>query len=254
MMAHFMALILILLMPAMVIAFLSSSSSRIQCPRISYKSKYITCCHNFESTRRQQQRNHQLYSESTILYSNERNIIDAEFGVDPSNVDKGSIKDLFKNFLLSSQSKLFNILSSIKKANIFNKENITKLGFNVLLSYGWISNTFAITGVIISWVIFGKANNISPLAPGQWKKFLLVYAGVWAANNLLRPIRVSLSIVVAPIFEKFIYYLQAKFKVSRSAAVAIVVFLFNIVGSFSYLFVGLYVATSIAHVPLLHRP
>lgn len=235
-----------LLFPTVVIAWLSPSTTRFRSPVIRFASK----CRHYNFPR---PTNTNQQSKSVILYSNTRNIIDAEFcDISPSN-SKLSFYDSVKKFLYSSKTKLLNVLSTIKRKNIFNKESITKLGFNVLLSYGWISNTFAITGVIISWVIFGKANNISPLAPGQWKKFLLVYAGVWAANNLLRPIRVSLSILVAPIFEKFIYNLQDKFKFSRTASIAIVVFLFNIVGSFSYLFIGLYIATTIAHVPLLYK-
>lgn len=188
--------------------------------------------------------------KSLQLFANSDKIIDAEFS-DGSPVKKDG-------FLLSTvavaRKFLSNALTAIKENKIFTKDNVAKLGFNVLLSYGWISNTFSITGVIISWILFGKANKISPLAPGQWKGFLLVYAGVWAANNFLRPIRVSLSILAAPMFEKFIRNLQEKFKVSRSVAVAIVVFLFNIVGSFTYLFIGLYIATTITHVPLLHKP
>lgn len=242
--------LLFVLYPSVINSWYLPSLNRFQHSHSPRESKFLSGhCKTLDSIKRIKQ------TSFTLLKANSPDIIDAEFNEiqDPSG-NKLDFTTNIRNIFTLSKTKLFNTLSSIKNSNVFTKDNVAKLGFNVLLSYGWISNTFAITGVIISWIIFGKANNISPLAPGQWKKFLLVYAGVWAANNLLRPIRVSLSILVAPLFEKFIDNLQARFKVSRSIAVAMVVFLFNIIGSFSYLFVGLYVATSIAHVPLLHKP
>ena len=64
-----------------------------------------------------------------------------------------------------------------------NKESLAKLGLNALLAYGFVSNVSYITCVILAWVTFGKSTGLSPLAPGQWKKYLLVYAG-----SLLHPV------------------------------------------------------------------
>ena len=75
------------------------------------------------------------------------------------------------------------------------KNSLSKLGLNMLLSYGFVSNVSYITCLIISWVAHGRTSGLSPLAPGQWKSFLVIYSGLFAANNILRPIRFSLSLV-----------------------------------------------------------
>ena len=79
-------------------------------------------------------------------------------------------------------SSILKKLSSLLKGEGFNniklnKESLGKLGLNALLAYGFVSNVSYITCVILAWVTFGKSTGLSPLAPGQWKKYLLVYAG-----------------------------------------------------------------------------
>ena len=36
----------------------------------------------------------------------------------------------------------------------------------------------AVTLLIISWVTFAKSTGLSPLAPGQWKAYLLAYTAL----------------------------------------------------------------------------
>jgi hypothetical protein len=133
----------------------------------------------------------------------------------------------------------------------FKREDIAKLGLNVLLAYGFVSNVSYVTCIISAWVAHGKRTGLSPLVPGQWKSYLAIYVGLWAANNVLRPLRFSLSLVLSPSFEKFVAHIQRKTQVNRSAAIAAVVFLVNVCGTLSFLFGGLFLATSIARVPLL---
>ena len=83
-------------------------------------------------------------------------------------------------------------LSSLLKGEGFNniklnKDSLAKLGLNALLAYGFVSNVSYITCVILAWVTFGKSTGLSPLAPGQWKKYLLVYAGFLHPNNRYEP-------------------------------------------------------------------
>ena len=149
-------------------------------------------------------------------------------------------------------SKLKNLLSGDGFGKLpINKESISKLGLNVLLAYGLVSNFSYITCLILAWVAHGKSTRLSPLVPGQWKKFLLVYAGFFAANNVLRPLRFSLSLAITPLFDKFIDFIEAKTSWSRRNCTALVVFIVNILGTFTYLFAGLFIATTIANVPLL---
>ncbi len=149
---------------------------------------------------------------------------------------------------------LSSLLKSIQENKLFTKENISKLGLSVLLSYGFVSNMNSITGLILSWIIFGKATKQSPLAPGQWKGFLAVYAGIWAANNILRPLRVSLAILISPALERFVLFIQKRTGLRRSFAFGVAVFFCNILGTTTYLVVGLTLATSLAGVPLLYKP
>ena len=146
------------------------------------------------------------------------------------------------------------LIIKVKKNKLFTKENLSKLGLNVLLSYGFVSNVSSITCLIISWVIYGKANHISPLAPGKWKGLLAVYAGLYVANSFLRPLRVSLAILISPTFDKFVSKVQTRTHLSRGLSTGIVVFLVNIVGSISYLCGGLLLATTLTGTPLLYKP
>lgn len=135
--------------------------------------------------------------------------------------------------------------------NSFNKESIGKLGLNMLLAYGFVSNISYITCVIISWIAHGKKYGLSPLAPGQWKPFLIIYSGLWAANNILRPLRFSFSLLISPVFEKFVSLIEKKTGYKKATATGIVVFLVNILATTSYLVFGLLIATKITKVPLL---
>ena len=146
------------------------------------------------------------------------------------------------------------LITKVRKNKLFTKENLSKLGLNVLLSYGFVSNVSSITCLIISWVIFGKANHISPLAPGKWKGLLAVYAGLYVANSFLRPLRVSLAILISPTFDNFVSKVQTRTHLSRGLSTGIVVFLVNIVGSISYLCGGLLLATTLTGTPLLYKP
>jgi hypothetical protein len=150
--------------------------------------------------------------------------------------------------------KVKSVLSGNGLGNLkITKDSLAKLGLNALLAYGFVSNFSYITCVILAWISFGKATGLSPLAVGQWKAFLLVYAGFFAANNVLRPLRFSLSLVITPAFDRIIDALQKRTKLSRPVCTGITVFLVNVCGTFSYLFGGLFVATKIAGVPLLAK-
>ena len=108
------------------------------------------------------------------------------------------------------KKKLFSRFKELLSGQKFSRKEIAKLGLNMLLAYGFVSNISYITCVIIAWVAFGKKYGTSPLAPGQWKAYILIYSGLWAANNILRPLRFSLSLIISPGFEKMIEWVQKK--------------------------------------------
>lgn len=154
----------------------------------------------------------------------------------------------------------YNILTSLKsvlggsgwngKYNI-SKKSLAKLGMNVLLAYGFVSNVSYITCVILAWIGHGKAYKLSPLAPGQWKYFLLIYSGFFAANNVLRPLRFSLSLVLSPVFDNMVEVLEKRLHLRKATATGLLVFLVNVLGSTTYLLLGLTLATQWVGVPLL---
>lgn len=131
------------------------------------------------------------------------------------------------------------------------KATLSRLGWNALLSYGFVSNASYVTCMILAWIGHGKAYGLSPLAPGQWKGFLVIYSGFWAANNVLRPLRFSLSLAIAPAFDTFIASLRKRTGLKLTAVRLITVFLVNVLGTISYLLLGLFFATKFAGVPLL---
>lgn len=71
------------------------------------------------------------------------------------------------------------------------------------------------------------------------------------------PRRFALSVAIAPVFDRFVDFVRTKAssitgrEVNKAVAFAIVVFLANLVGTCSYLALGLATATRIAGVPLL---
>ena len=179
--------------------------------------------------------------------------IDDSFG-NSTNINNVFKADPAANPKMSVLAQLKSLLSGNGLGNgkfSVNKENISKLGLNVLLAYGFVSNVSYITCLILAWVTHGKSTGLSPLVPGQWKKFLLVYATFFAANNILRPLRFTLSVAITPVFNKFIDIIEEKSGWTRRTSTGVTIFLVNICGTFMYLFGGLFIATTIAKVPLL---
>ena len=103
---------------------------------------------------------------------------------------------------------------------------------------------------VTSWFGFSKKTGLSPLAPGQWKGFLAVYAGFYVFNNFIRPMRLAASVAVSPYFEKVVNTIQRKTKLSRGLSIGIVVFLANVCGTTSLMSLGIYIASLAAGIPV----
>jgi CDGSH-type Zn-finger protein len=130
------------------------------------------------------------------------------------------------------------------------KERLAKMGLSALLSYGWVSNmSYAIT-LSLSWYTHSKKTGLSPLAPGQWKPFLAVYAGFYVFNNIIRPLRFGMSVVVSRYFDQFVDVIQRKSGWGRKASIGVVVFLANVCGTFAAMGLGVSVASGLAGVPI----
>jgi hypothetical protein len=130
------------------------------------------------------------------------------------------------------------------------KQRLGKAGLSVVLSYGFVSNVSYSITVSLAWYIFSKQTGLSPMAPGQWKPFLGVYAGFWVFNNIIRPARFALSIGVSMYFDRFVSMIQRRFRVNKSVAVFLTVFLANVVGTLTLMCTGITLAGMAAGVPV----
>lgn len=130
------------------------------------------------------------------------------------------------------------------------KEKLAKAGLSVLLSYGWVSNMSYSVTLSLAWYGFSKKTKLSPLAPGQWKPFLAVYAGFYVFNNFVRPIRFAASAVVSKYFDNAVAFIERKTKLSKKWSIFVMVFLANICGTFAAMGLGVRIASSAAGVPI----
>lgn len=130
------------------------------------------------------------------------------------------------------------------------RQRLAKMGMSALLSYGFVSNMSYSVSVSLAWYGFSKKTGLSPLAPGQWKPFLAVYAGFYVFNNFVRPIRVALAAGVTKYFDATVNFIQRKTKFSRSASVGTVVFLANFCGTLAAMSFGIMLASIAAGVPV----
>jgi hypothetical protein len=137
-----------------------------------------------------------------------------------------------------------------KDDGLTTRQRLAKMGLAAVLSYGWVSNVSYAICVSIAWYGFSKKTGLSPLAPDQWKPFLAVYAGFFVFNNVVRPLRLGLSVAISQYFDKVIAFVERKTKLSRSIAIALVVFLFNIVGTTLLMAFGISLASTASGVPI----
>merc|ERR1712187_867670 len=112
------------------------------------------------------------------------------------------------------------------------KKRFATMGSAALLSYGWVSNVNACCLVMLSWVTFARTSGLSPLAPGQWAKFLPVYAGFYLTiGTATRPFRIAAAIAIAPVFDRIINFFKQRFNLPTAAAFAATVFVANVLGT-----------------------
>ena len=87
----------------------------------------------------------------------------------------------------------------------FDKAKLKTLGVDAFFTYGVVSNINAGFTVALAWGTFSKASGLSPFAPGQWKAFLVTYAGIYATiGSILRPIRFAIAVSFTPLYSRLI--------------------------------------------------
>ena len=133
------------------------------------------------------------------------------------------------------------------------RQRLAKLGLNAVLSYGWVSNMSYSVTVSLAWYIFSRQTGKSPLAPGQWKGFLAVYAGFWVFNNLVRPLRLAVALGVAPAFDRIVANIQTKLRVNKGTAIFVTVMIANLFGTLACMSAGILLAGTLAGVPVFAK-
>ena len=121
------------------------------------------------------------------------------------------------------------------------RERLKALGTGFVASYGLISNISYGGGMAVAWVAFVKKFGTSPLASGEWKHFLLFFSAFWMTQNFVRPLRFSLALALAPSFDRFIDFLEAKLRISRPKAFGVYIALLGITTS-TLVFGGIFLA------------
>jgi hypothetical protein len=200
---------------------------------------------------------------STILWMVESSNDDADPASIVSDVEEAVADAVFvspssdgESLEISTVTKWKSIISFYKNSKKTEDDGLTfrqrlaKAGLSVVLSYGFVSNMSYCVSVSVAWYIFCKRTMLSPLAPGQWPKFLAVYSGFWVFNNIVRPIRFGLSVGISTQFEKVVQFIQDKFNANKSVAIGLTVFFANVVGTTTLMCLGISIAASLAGVPI----
>lgn len=111
------------------------------------------------------------------------------------------------------------------------KDRLAKLGLGAVASYGFVSNLTYGTGLSLSWIAFVHQLGKSPLMAGQWQRFLAFYAGFFTVQNFVRPLRFSVALAMAPLFDRFITGVQSRLGCSRHNAFGVYLFILGSVTS-----------------------
>lgn len=146
--------------------------------------------------------------------------------------------------------KFMAIIKPQSSEKISTKEMLKKMGLSMLLSYGFVSNITSVIITSMAWFTFSKKTGLSPLAPGQWKGFLAIYAGFYVFTSLIRPIRMAMAVGISKYFDLALNTIQEKTKVSKGVAIGILVFLTNIVGTCGVMALGVSLASLLSGVPI----
>eukprot|EP00967_Tisochrysis_lutea_P058824 scaffold74932_cov31-Tisochrysis_lutea.AAC.1 len=139
----------------------------------------------------------------------------------------------------------------------FDKEALGKLGVDAFFTYGLVSNLNAGLTISIAWFSFCRKTGLSPLAPGQWPKFLLTYGVIYATlGTVTRPFRMAFSVSMTPLFGRAIKRLQSTLpfagtrpKLNRTLAIILVSIVGNIVCTCLLIIAGVWTAGIFTGVP-----
>lgn len=138
------------------------------------------------------------------------------------------------------------------EASKIDKSKIASLGSACLLSYGFVSNVFYVTSLMLATYTAVKTTGASPLVNSlSMKTFASSYFGLWMIQNFLRPARFAFSIAISPGTDKIVEFFRKYVpNNNKKAAFALTVFCINVVGTFAYMFAGFGLIYALTGVPL----
>jgi hypothetical protein len=139
-----------------------------------------------------------------------------------------------------------------KNAAKIDKKTIASLGSAALLSYGFVSNVFYVTSLMLATYTAVKTTGASPLVNSlSMKTFASSYFGLWMIQNFLRPARFALSVAISPGTDKIVeFFRRYAPNNDKRWAFALTVFCINVVGTFAYMFAGFGLIVALTGVPL----
>jgi hypothetical protein len=70
-------------------------------------------------------------------------------------------------------------------------------------------------------------------------------------NNIIRPLRVGVSIAIAPQLDRLVLFFQNKLKIKKAMAVTVTVVFVNVIGTALLMGGGVLLASLLAGVPVL---
>ena len=144
-----------------------------------------------------------------------------------------------------------------KRMFAFDKSKLASLGVDAFLTYGVASNINAGLLVSFAWYVFSKTSGLSPIVTGQWPKFLVQYAALYATlGTLLRPFRLAFAISMTPVYSRVVRWVQSwtpfaneRPRLNRTIAVVTLSLTFNLIGTCSLIVFGVWLAGVLAGVP-----
>lgn len=139
----------------------------------------------------------------------------------------------------------------------FDKKALGALGANAFFTYGVVSNLNAGATISLAWYTFCSTRGLSPLAPGQWSKFLIVYTGIYATlGTILRPFRMALAVTCTPIFDRTIVGLQKRLpyrtsrpRLNRTLALVLFTLVGNVLMTSGVIGAGCWLGSALSGVP-----
>ena len=148
-------------------------------------------------------------------------------------------------------------MGRIKSFFAFDKQQLAKLGVDAFLTYGVCSNVNAALLVSFAWGTFSKASGFSPLAAGQWPRFLATYVALYATvGTVLRPLRLAAAMSLTPYYGKVVQFMQARLpfratrpRLNRTLAVVILSLFVNTTCTCLLIAFGVWFAGFVSGVP-----